>query len=179
MQPHFKLLFQIVNTKVVRILMQRYRLLKPFLLCSDYQWTLIFNSVPWKQLFPYSVIYVLYAIYDILRHSLKKGRDHLILHTFVFICIKLCLHSVLPTYLRKCSDFFMIHNLFMEILKNASFWPKNCKSWRHWHLRTYHDATPYHDKEIYDKWVSPLGGKELNLAPFVPFHGQGVAASVF
>ena len=100
------------------------------------QWTLIFNSVPWKELFPYSVIYVLYAIYDILRHSLKKGRDHLILHTFVFICIKLCLHSVLPTYLRKCSDFFMIHNLFMEILKNASFWPKNCKSWQHWHLPT-------------------------------------------
>ena len=44
---------------------------------------------------------------------------------------------------------------------------------------TYHDATPYHDKEIYDEWVSPRGGKELNLAPFVPFHGQGVAASVF
>ena len=44
---------------------------------------------------------------------------------------------------------------------------------------TYHDATPYHDKEIYDEWVSPPGGKELNLAPFVPFHGQGVPASVF
>ena len=46
-------------------------------------------------------------------------------------------------------------------------------------INIYHDATPYHDKEIYDEWVSPLGGKELNLAPFAPFHGQGVAASVF